>query len=415
MPNSSYTDKWKKVQLIPVKGKSKRTHMKLKHPKDSAQVCRRNENAQKAIDVEELEDNDVPDLIFPTEVTSNEKRHSNDFIDLSTPPNAGTHGTDGGDMFVDLTENDKSGDEIMTDACEQDDVIVQEDGPPQEFVNIADCTPAEGGDIPELIYWESVLGTLESCENWTDLENMVNDIKKSFKPLPKRSTNVHFRPDHDYIDANAAASLPPDGPKNVHAIWTKSDGNCLTQALSISYSGTDDMHIEIRVRIIMELVQNKSKYLDHVCLSRGATYIREEETLQSIYAKYSDHYINGQRITSSTIDYLYCKEVHDCTKMNSYMELWQLAAAASALNCPVQSVYHEGGDNLMRLDFHRVFFPVEYTPDTSTDNLIVMWTSCLRGHVPVHFVPLLPKCNKYAFIKYLFISELIVFHFFQIR
>ena len=120
--------------------------------------------------------------------------------------------------------------------------------------------------------------------------------------------------------------------------------------------------------------------------------------------KYSDHYVNGQKITQDALDYIYTRELHDCSSINRYMGLWQLAQAANALDTPIQSVFPEGGDNLMRLDFNRMFFPINYQADTHREPIIIMWTSFKAGWVPNHFVPLLPKRPKYGLNRYLNIT-----------
>ena len=120
-----------------------------------------------------------------------------------------------------------------------------------------------------------------------------------------------------------------------------------------------------------------------------------DEGLPLLYVKYSDHYVSGQKMTGTTIEYLYCREVMEITKVNTYMGLWQLAQASSALNVPIQSVYPTGGDPIMRLDFNRIFFPIEYDSKTGDDPLVIRWTSAAKGSVPAHFVPLLKKRQKY--------------------
>ena len=87
-------------------------------------------------------------------------------------------------------------------------------------------------------------------------------------------------------------------------------------------------------------------------------------------------------------------EMHDCSKENSYMGLWQIVQAASVLNCPIYSVFPTSGDEIMRLDFHRMFFPLENRKDKSSEPIIIMWTGVQRSSAPNHFVPLLPKRNK---------------------
>ena len=117
-----------------------------------------------------------------------------------------------------------------------------------------------------------------------------------------------------------------------------------------------------------------------------------------MYAKYSDNYVSGQRLTDSTINYLYWKELHDCAKANSYMGLWQIAQAANVLNVAIQSVYPEGRDSLMRHHFNRWFFPISCRGDCA-DQITLMWTSIQKNAPPMHFVPLLPKQTKYAHVS----------------
>ena len=185
-------------------------------------------------------------------------------------------------------------------------------------------------------------------------------------------------------------------PQDFHAIWSNADGNCMCRAASTGYCGDESMHLEIRARTVLSGIVHKEHYVTDECLKRGASLIRNDETLPEIYVKYSDHYVNGQRITLHTVDYIYLKELLDCAKVNSYMGLWQLAQVSTALNVPIQSVFPEGTDPEMRLDFHRVFFSIDWNEETQNEPIILMWTSLRKGCYPNHFVPLLPKRKKYA-------------------
>ena len=133
------------------------------------------------------------------------------------------------------------------------------------------------------------------------------------------------------------------------------------------------MHIEIRARIAVHGILMKHIYVSEDFLNKGATFVCPDESLPTVYVKYSDHYVNGQKITSNTVDFIYSKELHDCTKLNSYMGLWQIAQAAGALNVPIHSVYPTGGDSIMRQDFNRKFFPVDYNNHIYTQRIIIMF------------------------------------------
>ena len=154
----------------------------------------------------------------------------------------------------------------------------------------------------------------------------------------------------------------------------------------------------MRARLVIEGAIHKEFYIVHEHLSRGSTISREEERLPYLYVQYSDHYLNGQKITANTVDYIYSCELHDVAKVNSYMSLWQLAQAASVLEIPIWSVYPTGSDPIMRKDFHRIFYPRQHGDDNSkSQSIMIMWTSSQMNSVPNHFVPLVNSSDKYAF------------------
>ena len=200
--------------------------------------------------------------------------------------------------------------------------------------------------IPDRIYWESLLGKLERCSSDVEVEHTAIEISKTLKPLQPRKKNVRFRCNVDFIDAASTEAIPDDGPQDVHAIKIPGDRNCLCRSVSYSYSGDNSMHIEMRLRIIVEGVIHKDKYMSNTYLVKGLS-IDRAEPLPYLYVQYSDYYVNGQRITDNTVEYIYSRELHDCSKMNSYMGLWQMAQAASVINIPIKSVYPMGGDDIM--------------------------------------------------------------------
>ena len=153
--------------------------------------------------------------------------------------------------------------------------------------------------------WEHILASVERCSTLTEMFELVSGLTKSVKPIRCRTKDLHFNAAIDSIDHTAMYSIPPDAPRDTIAIWTTPDGNCLTRALSKGYSGTEDMRIEIRERILIEAVMRKQEYLRPSCLNRGAKHIRQDETLPEVYTKYSDYYVSGQKITENTVEYMY--------------------------------------------------------------------------------------------------------------
>ena len=243
--------------------------------------------------------------------------------------------------------------------------------------------------MPENILWISILSGFESCTDFQQVQNMIAELAPLIPPLKERKT-VEYSPESDTIDKVAQAEIPHDGPTQRKAILTDGDGNCLSRSVSKGYFNSDCHHAEIRVRIVIEAVINMDKYLIHECLERGATYIHKNADLPTVFATFSEFYTPGQKLTNETIQSIYCMEAYSCSRLGSYMGLWQLAQTSSALGIPLHTIYPVRGESGIRNDFNRMFFPVNYN-DTDNEPIVIMWTGLQRGSAPIHFIPLIPE------------------------
>ena len=414
--NSQHADAWREVVLQP---KSKSAFTKKKHPNaerhSSSPVVSINE------EVEEFNNDEDVHMVISSDDDSSSDIYCEDTIDLTTV--AGTRDNEGnGELYIALTaqpntdvppwSDDEDGNSpinIDPDFPEEEDNHSDRMFPheyassnnEEEGIKIDAELPRFDGlseeEIPEDIFWESVLSSMESCISYSSLQCMAEKMKDKLPPICLRKA-VPFKIESEFIDATATETLPIDAPQDVYAIATIGDGNCFCRALSRAYCGDDSMYMELRARIVIEGIVNRDMYLSNDIMERGATIAREEESIPETYAKFTDNYISGQRLSKIMIEFLYAQELYECSRQNSYMGLWQIAQAASVVNMPIISVYPEGGDDMFRLDFHRKFYPVQTLKKVpKAECLMIMWTAIELGHVPNHFVPLLPKlCNKYA-------------------
>ena len=294
------------------------------------------------------------------------------FVDLTSADHIELKHSDVDGLLVDLTAGDPTGADISFEEsnCNEDidNSMFNKKNNKEHEKWRATREEYEFETLPDRVYWESILGSLELCNNFVEMKNRAEDINPTLRPLRPRVTNVEFDRRKERIDVIATKSIPTDFSEDVNAIWTKGDGNCLTRSLSRAYIGDDSMHLEIRARIAIEAIVNSDKYLSDNFLLRGATFVQREESLVQIYAQYSDFYRNGQELTNSAVATLYLLEVHECTKVGAFMGLWQIAQAASVLNIPIRSIYPVGGDSIMRMDFNRWFFPCGYNGTSKDEN-----------------------------------------------
>ena len=196
------------------------------------------------------------------------------------------------------------------------------------------------------------------------------------------------------VDVVALNQLPLDVPDtNLYPVLITADGNCLSRADSVLAYGVEDHHMDVRLRIAIELIQHRDYYLDVVSLSRGmprGVFLKPKDVVE-MFAE--DFRCN---ISDEEVDRLYQREVHDTLKLSSYFGLWGVMALASVLGVRIFSVYPQLGPKTTREKLHRWIYPRE---TRNPGPAFIMWTShrenMLKEHwVANHFTILLPITQR---------------------
>ena len=108
----------------------------------------------------------------------------------------------------------------------------------------------------------------------------------------------------------------------MRSVAVEADGNCLPRTARYISNDTESVHVEMRVRIVHELIAHRTLYLIDTFLSRGLA-TEETRNIALRYAQYSPWYVPGVTLTDSDIDQLYKKEVGDVTNTtNSNLAAW---------------------------------------------------------------------------------------------
>lgn len=137
-------------------------------------------------------------------------------------------------------------------------------------------------------------------------------------------------------------------------------------------------------------------YLDNNYVQQGANHLYRWGTLTQQYAMYSDNYRPHEALN---VDNIYMQEVLDICKNGAYMGVWQLFQVANVVQCPIKSVYPEGGNVNIRLDLNRTMRCINEVHN-DRDPFVIMWTSMQIGNGrPCHFVPLLKVVRRICIHK----------------
>ena len=123
---------------------------------------------------------------------------------------------------------------------------------------------------------------MKKCITYEELEILVQSlIAEGLPPLDPRVNTVYV-PGKHIQDVIAQCETPETGQYNVTAVKTTADGNYLSRAFSTAHFDTQERHMEVRARMVIEGIVNKNKYISHQYLSRGAAYLHLNAELPTV-------------------------------------------------------------------------------------------------------------------------------------
>ena len=193
-----------------------------------------------------------------------------------------------------------------------------------------------------------------------------------------------------FKDVTAENIFPSDGPASFEPIQTYGDGNCLYRAMSRVLCGTEDMHVELRVRTFMELCLKKDLYFDD-------TYLKTLTGLDNCKEWLLDSSFDTSSV-SKGVDKVKRQQlgfeagVISTIKPSKYSNMWHIFALSNVTGCSITSVYPEVRGSLVNRQYMNVTIVPEKVRQSGVAYL--MWTHMnntnLHGWSPNHFVPLMP-------------------------
>ncbi|VDH99491.1 Hypothetical predicted protein [Mytilus galloprovincialis] len=196
------------------------------------------------------------------------------------------------------------------------------------------------------------------------------------------------------VDKLSLDIWPQDEPQKhilKYPVCVKGDGNCLPRAGSVLANGNEESHLEVRTRMVIEIVTHEDVYLDEYYLNRGTT--GEDKHIVNNLVMYSDSYIAGDRITPAVARRILREDTFNFAKLGAYGNAWLIFALSSILKCSLFAIYPQKGNPVVRSHLNREVCP---RMTKSSDVVYLMWTSTrtkeMRDEhwIPNHFVPVLP-------------------------
>ncbi|CAC5388400.1 unnamed protein product [Mytilus coruscus] len=151
--------------------------------------------------------------------------------------------------------------------------------------------------------------SLKNVKSHRELKSRCSQLIKDLVTLESNPLMVNIMDQRMEVDAKAMDNYPDDVPdtRALYPCKVSSDGNCLPSCGSVFAHKSEFKASEIRLRIVIELVQNEHLYLDNNFLLKGTTNTKSSKNLPTIYAQYSDMYLPGIHLTENIIRSIYQK------------------------------------------------------------------------------------------------------------
>ena len=247
--------------------------------------------------------------------------------------------------------------------------------------------------------WGTVAKNLDvaSRKSYDHIVSVISENQIPTFVAQRKYKQTNFDP----IWPTAMKFYPKDHPPNFVPIETIGDGNCFPRAVAHGLFGTQERHIEIRVRIVYEAVKNEQLYLNNNYLSLGVQnrlparpgLRMPSTTIVNRYCLYSgDNQVHGLNLTRNEIQAVYRRDVLRISSSGGYMGIWQFHQTTQVGRLPIGTVYPDNHVNpTIRLDMNRMILPNNPAFSAKTP-MYIMWSPLSeksRASNVKHFVILL--------------------------
>ena len=233
------------------------------------------------------------------------------------------------------------------DVCSNFDLVAS--SPQDDHLDSVASSPREVHLDDRDSFFAHVCAELSVCYSVEAVQAIASKFKPLLQKFPIPQVKVN-----GCIDKKAQAlMLEGFGCGLLYPVLTQRDSNCVPRALSLAVFGTENSHLEVRCRIVLELAEHVQEYVNSL-----------DDTTSQVACETSNHYCD-------TYD-TFIQEFLEVKSLGTFMGFWQLMAAANVFGAKVTSVYPDKGIPCHKRLFSRVLEP---RVERSSSSIIIFWSS----------------------------------------
>ncbi|KAK3092422.1 hypothetical protein FSP39_002648 [Pinctada imbricata] len=243
--------------------------------------------------------------------------------------------------------------------------------------------------MDEIKRWESAHSIISKAarEGWNSLKFQISIREKSLIQGVLPITNVKLSDLSPSVreDSKSRLLFPKDvSHENLTPIEVLGDGNCFFRSISNSLFGSEGRHVECRVRCMIELVMNTSRYL------RQDTYTDMSSNRADMHYVLETSISDEARVSDDMTKSLQ-NEILRSVKNGYYSSLIHLYASVNALNRRIVTIFPSIQNVTINREVHnQTVRPLPQTSQRNGPPLFIMWTHTSNTNLinwrPNHFV-----------------------------
>ena len=277
-------------------------------------------------------------------------------------------------------------------------------------LQIAEDVP-KSHDFEQAYDWNKLHDKMLGCKDFHELKSFIESKAEHIPALPDKYAGDMTK-NGDLIDNLAFQLIPDDIPQRFrchHPTTILADGNCFCRSISRLVFGTENEHLQIRCRLVVDMTMNLSLYTDNDYLMRNASHLHKRcSNIASYYCIYSGvKHIGNRDQTKEGIESVFKDDILRIRKLAKYCGPWQFHSAANVLNSKLTMVFPSKDiRNNVRADLNREFWPNNVS-NVRDKELGLLWTkTCQIEGKPAEYNHIVPLISRYFYLYvYIYIGK----------
>ncbi|RNA20901.1 Vertnin [Brachionus plicatilis] len=174
------------------------------------------------------------------------------------------------------------------------------------------------------------------------------------------------------------------------------DGNCFYRSVSLCIYGTEDFHVELRLRCLVEMIFNSNLYMDNIYLNSQLQKTLETNEINDLVL----HLATMAQTSRSLNDdkEVFLNEFKRISGKDEWGTTWLFFPHANALGVDIQQHYPVFGSNSNTIHLKILRNKIRcLNCDKKTETINILWSNTINANsdnwIPNHFVSCLKKVN----------------------